>query len=75
MAGGDGKLSKGAEELGTYGNYLEQGRGRQESVGKLLQGGGTVGSTVWGGDVGDDPTYIAGAGELHARGRAQDHRE
>ena len=54
---------------------FEPGRGRQEVIRKFIQGGGAGGTTVRGGDVGADPKDRAGAGELHARGRAQDHWE
>ena len=40
-----------------------------------IMDGSAAGATARGGDVGADPTDRAGAGELHARGRAQDHRE
>ena len=50
-------------------------RGGKEGAGKLLQGGGAGGATVWGGDVGAYPKDRAGAGELHAWGHASDNRK
>ena len=75
LASGGRKPGEGAEELGTAGKDLEQGRGVQEGVGDVIQRGGAIGATVRGRDVGAEPTDREGAGELHAWGRAQDHRE
>ena len=48
---------------------------KEQGIGKFLQCGGTIGPTVRGRYVGADPKDRAGAGEFHARGRAQDHWE
>ena len=53
----------------------EPGGGRSEGVRKFLQGGGTGGVAVWGGDVGPHPKDGAGPGYLPAQGRAADHWE
>ena len=52
-----------------------QGGGKQESVGEFLLGGGSTGTTVWGGEVGDDAKNGSGAELLHSWGSETDHRE
>ena len=49
--------------------------GGKEGIRDVLQSGSATGATVRGEDVGADPTNREGAGQLHARGRAQDHGE
>ena len=61
--------------MGTADKDPEQGRGGQEGIRDVLQSGDSTGATVRGVDVGADPTNRESAGQLHARGRAQDHRE
>ena len=73
LAGSGGKLGESTEELETAVTYFEPGRGRQEGIGKFLQGGGAGGTTVWGGDVGADPTNGKGAGQLYAQVREKDN--
>ena len=75
LASGDGKPGEGGEELGAAGKDIDQERGGQEGVRDVFQSGGTGGPTVRGGYVGADPTDREGAADLHAWGRAQDHRE
>ena len=66
MASGGGKPGEDIEERGTAEADTEQGRGRQESVGKTFQGGSPTGADVWGGDVGVDAKNIEGIGIIHA---------
>ena len=75
MASGGRKLGEGAEELGTSDTDTEQGRGGQETIRDVFQSGSTAGDTVWGGDVGADPTNREGVGLVHAWGRVMDHRK
>ena len=74
-AGDDDWPAVCTEELGAAVTDFEQGRGRQESIGKFIQDGGTGSPNVRGRDMGADPKDRAGAGYLHARGRAQYHWE
>ena len=75
LASGVRKPDEGAEELGTADTDSEQGRGGQEDIRDVFQSGVTTGDTVWGREVGADPTNIEGSGKLHAWGRTKDHRE
>ena len=75
MASSDGKLGGITEGLGMAVTNFEPGRVGQEGIRKFLYCGGTGGCNVLGGDVGADPKDRAGSGELHERGRAQDHWE
>ena len=75
MASGGGKPGEGTKELGTAEADNEQGRGRQESVGKCFQGGSPTGAAVWGVDVGVDAKNREGVGLVHAWGRKKDHGE
>ena len=53
----------------------EPGGGRSEWVRNFLQGGGTVGVAVWGGDVGPHSEDGAGPGQFPIQVRKEDHRE
>ena len=53
--------------------YTEQGGGGQENIGELFPSGSTTGATVWGRDVGVDPTNREGVGLVHAWGRTTDY--
>ena len=75
MASSGGKPREVTEELGTAEADNEQGRGRQESVGKCFQGGGPTGTDVWGRDVGVDAKNREGVKIIHAWGRETDHGE
>ena len=75
MVSGGGKPDKGAEELGTAETDTEQGRGGQENIGELFQGGSSTGAAVWGGNVSVDSKNREIIGLVHAWGRATDHGE
>ena len=66
---------EGAEELGAVISDSDPGGGRSEGVGKFLQGGGTGGVAVQGGDVGPLPDDVAVPGQFPTQGREEDHRE
>ena len=70
-----GNLGKALESWGRLQRILSREGGKQESVGEFLYGGGSTGTTVWGGDVGVDAKNGAGAELRHAWGRETDHRE
>ena len=73
MASSSRKPGEGTEELGTTEADPEQGRGRQECVRELFQGGGPTGTAVWGRDVGGDAKNGAGVELIHAWVRKTDH--
>ena len=70
-----GNLGKARKSWGTAEADTEQGRGRQESVGKVFQGGSPTGAAVWDGDVGVDTHNRKGVGLVHAWGGETDHGE
>ena len=43
--------------MGSADEYLGTLRSKHEGSGELLQGGGTVGYSLWVRDVGDDPLH------------------
>ena len=53
----------------------EPGGGRSEGVGTFLNGGGTCGVAVWGGDVDPHPEDGGGPGQFPKQGRKEDHRD
>ena len=75
MASGGVKSGEGTEELGTAEADTDQGRGRQESVGKYFQGSSPTCTAVWGGDVGVDTKNREGVELIYAWGRETDHGE
>ena len=72
---GGGKPWEGARELGGVISYSDPGWGRSEGVRIFLQGGGTGGVSIWGGDVGTRPEDGAGPGQFPTQGREHYHWE
>ena len=59
--------------MGAVVNNIEKGRGKTKRVGDVLQGGGAVSTSLWVGDVGDDPPYGRGHWEVSTQGSSMDH--
>ena len=66
---------EGTEELDT--DDEDNGMGGRHTTGlrDVLQGGGTGGSSIWVGDVGDDPPHGKGPGKFPSQGRQADYGE
>ena len=64
--GGD-KLLEGTEDVVSADEDVGMGRIKHAGVGDLFQGGGTGGSYLWFGYVGDDPCMRRDLGRLHNR--------
>ena len=75
MAGGSGKIQKGAEYLGAADKDPETGGGQPEVIQYVLQGGSAGGVAVRVGYVGAEPPHWAGPGEFSAQGCTADHQE
>ena len=48
-------------------------RGKHAVVGDIFQGGGSGSFSIWVGDVGDDPPYGPGPGNVPSQGGPLDH--
>ena len=70
-----GNLVKALKSWGQLASILSRKGADKRVSGTVFKSGGATGATVWGGDVGADPTEREGAGKLHAWGRVQDHGE
>ena len=64
MAGGGGKPKEGKEEVVTVVENLGIVRGEPAGVRVVIQGDSTGGTSIWIGDVGDDPPHGIGPGEV-----------
>ena len=51
------------------------GRGKHVVVGDIFQGGGSGGSSLWVGDVGNDPPHGPGPWDFPEQGVPVDHRK
>ena len=75
MAGGSGKIQKGAEYLGAADKDPETGGCQPEVIQYVLQGGSAGGVAVRVGYVGDDTPHWTVPGEFSAQVCAADHKE
>ena len=75
LAGGSGKPSKDAEELGEATEDIGEGGSDGADIGGLFQGSGATSITVRGRDVGGHPKDGAGAEWVSTRGGKEAYRE
>ena len=64
MACGDKKPAEGTEEVGSSDKYLGTGSINHAGVGNLIEGGDTGGSSLWDGDIDDNPLHGMVSGVL-----------
>ena len=75
LACGDGKLEKGAEELGAADENHGLVEDRPEGIWDIIQGSSSGSVYFRVRDVGTDPLHGTGPGKFSAQGCAADHRE
>ena len=75
MAGGGGKPSKGAEELGEATEDIGEGGSDGTDIGSFFQGRGVTSLIIWGRDVGSHLKDGAGVEWVSTRGGEEAYRE